>query len=315
MTRSPCWPGAAGAGRSCSPRCARFRAAAGRPRGRPGRRPRPGPGRGPPWTCRPRRWPSAWTAFWSPGLSPARLRALAAAPGSAAPDLLLRMFPPPPVQVRGKDLADVLTPAYQRLGRGRPGAGVPGEPASRASAGRGPDAAHGLGQAPPAQRGQPLVVVDRAQDLPQRGDRQEQVLHAELVELVVVVGSRSPSSKSGSSSSGLLRRRSSPSGPGIVIPYVGGEVGGRRGRAGAADGERGDDRQPVEMVDGADGGDARCPSPGLAVALARAAPVICSPRGRHARGQAEPQLAVVGGQVCPAAARRTRSAAHLASRA
>ena len=53
--------------------------------------------------------------FWSPGLSPARLRALAAAPGSAAPDLLLRMFPPPPVQVRGKDLADVLAPAYQRL--------------------------------------------------------------------------------------------------------------------------------------------------------------------------------------------------------
>ncbi len=53
--------------------------------------------------------------FWSPGLSPARLRALAAAPGSAAHDLLLRMFPPPPVQVRGKDLADVLAPAYQRL--------------------------------------------------------------------------------------------------------------------------------------------------------------------------------------------------------
>jgi uncharacterized Zn finger protein len=53
--------------------------------------------------------------FWSPGLSPARLRALAAAPGSAAPDLLLRMFPPPAVRVRGKDLADVLAPAYQRL--------------------------------------------------------------------------------------------------------------------------------------------------------------------------------------------------------
>ncbi|MBV9207988.1 MAG: SWIM zinc finger family protein [Actinobacteria bacterium] len=53
--------------------------------------------------------------FWSPGLSPARLRALAAAPGAAAPDLLLRMFPPPPVQVRGKDLADVLAPAYQQL--------------------------------------------------------------------------------------------------------------------------------------------------------------------------------------------------------
>jgi uncharacterized Zn finger protein len=53
--------------------------------------------------------------FWSPGLSPARLRALATAPDAAAPDLLLRMFPPPPVQVRGKDLADVLAPAYQRL--------------------------------------------------------------------------------------------------------------------------------------------------------------------------------------------------------
>jgi uncharacterized Zn finger protein len=54
-------------------------------------------------------------AFWSPGLSPARLRGLAAAPDPATPDLLLRMFPPPPVQVRGKDLAEVLAPAYQRL--------------------------------------------------------------------------------------------------------------------------------------------------------------------------------------------------------
>ena len=53
--------------------------------------------------------------FWSPGLSPARLRALATAPDAAAPDLLLRMFPPPPVQVRGKDLADVLAPAYQQF--------------------------------------------------------------------------------------------------------------------------------------------------------------------------------------------------------
>src|SRR5262249_12791686 len=52
--------------------------------------------------------------FWSPGLSPARLRALATAPDAAVPDLLLRMFPPPPVQVRGKDLADVLAPAYQQ---------------------------------------------------------------------------------------------------------------------------------------------------------------------------------------------------------
>jgi uncharacterized Zn finger protein len=54
-------------------------------------------------------------SFWSPRLSPARLRALTTAPGPAAPDLLLRMFPPPPVQVRGKDLADVLAPAYQQL--------------------------------------------------------------------------------------------------------------------------------------------------------------------------------------------------------
>jgi uncharacterized Zn finger protein len=54
-------------------------------------------------------------AFWSPRLSPARLRALTTTPGAAAPDLLLRMFPPPSLQVRGKDLADVLAPAYQRL--------------------------------------------------------------------------------------------------------------------------------------------------------------------------------------------------------
>jgi len=53
--------------------------------------------------------------FWSPGLSPARLRALATAPNAGAPDLLLRMFPPPPVQVRGKDVAEVLAQAYQRL--------------------------------------------------------------------------------------------------------------------------------------------------------------------------------------------------------
>ncbi len=52
-------------------------------------------------------------SFWSPGLSPARLRALTIAPAPAAPDLLLRMFPPPPVPVRGQDLAGVLAPAYQ----------------------------------------------------------------------------------------------------------------------------------------------------------------------------------------------------------
>ena len=65
--------------------------------------------------------------FWSPGLSPARLRALATAPDAGAPDLLLRMFPPPPVTVRRQDLADVLAPAYQRLAVGDvddPGGGM-----------------------------------------------------------------------------------------------------------------------------------------------------------------------------------------------
>jgi hypothetical protein len=33
------------------------------------------------------------------------------------PDLLLRSFEPPAVAVRGQDLADLLTPAYQRLAR------------------------------------------------------------------------------------------------------------------------------------------------------------------------------------------------------
>jgi uncharacterized Zn finger protein len=64
--------------------------------------------------------------FWSPGMSPARLRALAAVPDAAAPDLLLRMFPPPPVQVRGKDLADVLALAYQRLAAGTAIPEIPG---------------------------------------------------------------------------------------------------------------------------------------------------------------------------------------------
>ena len=54
-------------------------------------------------------------SFWSAGLSPARLRALATAPAPATPDVLLRMFPPPAVQVRGKDLAEILAPAYRGL--------------------------------------------------------------------------------------------------------------------------------------------------------------------------------------------------------
>jgi uncharacterized Zn finger protein len=56
--------------------------------------------------------------FWSPGLSQARLRALAAPPVAATtvPDLLLRMFDPPPLMVRGKDLSTVLSAAYEQLG-------------------------------------------------------------------------------------------------------------------------------------------------------------------------------------------------------
>ena len=57
--------------------------------------------------------------FWSAGLSAARLRSLAA--GSAAgttPDLLLRMFEPPPIRIRGKTLRDVLAPAYEQLAAG-----------------------------------------------------------------------------------------------------------------------------------------------------------------------------------------------------
>ena len=89
-----------------------------------GRRPGPGPAGWRPRRASPARpgldvpgppLEECLDGFWSPGLSPARLRALATAPDAAAPDLLLRMFPPPPVRVRGKDLADVLAPAYQRL--------------------------------------------------------------------------------------------------------------------------------------------------------------------------------------------------------
>jgi uncharacterized Zn finger protein len=57
--------------------------------------------------------------FWSPGLSQARLRALAAPPpvAPAVPGLLLRMFDPPPLMVRGQDLRTVLSAAYEQLGR------------------------------------------------------------------------------------------------------------------------------------------------------------------------------------------------------
>jgi hypothetical protein len=55
--------------------------------------------------------------FWSPGLSPARLRVLPASPATP-PDLLLRLADPPGIQVRGADLTDLLGPAYDRLGAG-----------------------------------------------------------------------------------------------------------------------------------------------------------------------------------------------------
>ena len=65
--------------------------------------------------------------FWSPGLSPARLRALAAAPGAVAPDLLLRMFPPPPVRVRGRTWPTCWPPPTSGWPRTTPGQGFPGE--------------------------------------------------------------------------------------------------------------------------------------------------------------------------------------------
>ncbi len=52
--------------------------------------------------------------FWSPGLTRARLRVAQAVPATV-PDLVLRSFEPPGVEVRGQDLTALLTPAYLRL--------------------------------------------------------------------------------------------------------------------------------------------------------------------------------------------------------
>ena len=52
--------------------------------------------------------------FWSPGLSPARLRAVPPSPVTP-PDLMLRVCDPPQVEVRGQRLGDLLAPAYIRL--------------------------------------------------------------------------------------------------------------------------------------------------------------------------------------------------------
>jgi uncharacterized Zn finger protein len=54
-------------------------------------------------------------SFYAAGMSVARLRAPAAAGQRGAPDLILRMFEPPAIVVRNKDLAAILTPAYQDL--------------------------------------------------------------------------------------------------------------------------------------------------------------------------------------------------------
>jgi uncharacterized Zn finger protein len=61
--------------------------------------------------------PDCLDDFWSAGLSPARLRTLPAAPATP-PGLLLRVFAPPAIRVRGQDLAALLDPAYQRLAAG-----------------------------------------------------------------------------------------------------------------------------------------------------------------------------------------------------
>jgi uncharacterized Zn finger protein len=52
--------------------------------------------------------------FWSTPLAAARLRALPPA-AAAPPDLLLRSFEPPLIEVRGQDLASLLRPAYQLM--------------------------------------------------------------------------------------------------------------------------------------------------------------------------------------------------------
>jgi uncharacterized Zn finger protein len=58
--------------------------------------------------------PDGVAEFWSPGLSPARLRARPVV-GTAAPDVLLRTFEPPKVRIRGRGLAELLAPVYPRL--------------------------------------------------------------------------------------------------------------------------------------------------------------------------------------------------------
>ena len=52
--------------------------------------------------------------YWSPGMSQARLRVRPSSPATP-PDLLLRIADPPPLQVRGTGLRELLAPVYDRL--------------------------------------------------------------------------------------------------------------------------------------------------------------------------------------------------------
>ena len=52
--------------------------------------------------------------FWTPGMSQARLRTQPQSPASP-PDLLLRLAEPPPLQVRGRPVGDVLSQVFQQL--------------------------------------------------------------------------------------------------------------------------------------------------------------------------------------------------------
>ena len=81
-------------------------------RSRPGARAGPAAGQSADKTDRP--LADCTTGFWSSSLSPARLRALP--PATAAPaDLLLRGFEPPPIEIRGQDLASILRSAYDLM--------------------------------------------------------------------------------------------------------------------------------------------------------------------------------------------------------
>jgi hypothetical protein len=58
--------------------------------------------------------PLAADGFWAPATGLARLRERPPTP-PAAPGLLLRLLDPPPINVRRKNLTDVLSPAYDAL--------------------------------------------------------------------------------------------------------------------------------------------------------------------------------------------------------